>query len=322
LSVRIQFLVAAHKEPAFLSRLCERLLDTPGSAVQVQWDRARPTPRLLSHPALEVRPTRAPCEWGSGLQIDALVDSLQTLAPRSFDWLVVLSGQDYPVRPLPELAAFLEDTDHRLFLRMEDGPAGTPDVTPVSEYLQDRYYFHYRWISQRWWSRMSPGVRRAIGGGMQSTVRALSRHDAVRVQRRPDNVFSPGLGRRVRQPPFTDARPCRKGSAWFALSRPVFDDLLVQLRDSPDLIEHYRRTYCPDESLFHTLLLPRWEADNGGHDLHYLRFAGARPHPEMVTEDDWDDLVASGAFFARKFDPSAIELLDRVDRNLLQRLRS
>jgi hypothetical protein len=42
----------------------------------------------------------------------------------------------------------------------------------------------------------------------------------------------------------------------------------------------------------------------------------------MVTEDDWDDLVASGAFFARKFDPNAVELLDRVDRDLLQRFRS
>jgi hypothetical protein len=217
---------------------------------------------------------------------------------------------------MTELATFLADTDHRLFFRMEDGPT-SPGVTPVSSYLDDRYSYHYRWIPQRWWSRLSPGARRAIGAGMQRTVRVVARHDAVRVQRRPDNVFSPGVGVRVRVTPFSPARPCRKGSAWFALSRPVFDDLLVQLRDSPDLVAHYRRTYCPDESLFHTLLLPRWEAHNAGHNLHYLRFAGARPHPELVTEADWDDLVASDAFFARKFDPAAVELLDRVDRSLL-----
>jgi hypothetical protein len=318
-SVRIQFLVAAHKEPAFVSRLCERLLEAPDVAVQVQWDSARPTPDLVEHPALEVRPTAAPCEWGSGLQLDAMLDSLDSLATRSFDWLVVLSGQDYPVRPITELVSLLEATEHELFFQIEDGPEPLPDVTPVSSYLHDRYSFHYRWIPQRWWSRMSPSVRRVIGGGMQRAVRVLARGGTVRVQRRPNNVFSPGFGRRARTDPFTDARPCRKGSDWFALSRAAFDDLICQVHDSPDLVHHYRRTYCPNESIFHTLLLPRWGSTNAGHNLHYVRFVGERAHPETMSEEEWDLAVASGAFFARKFDPDDIGLLDQVDRSLLSR---
>jgi hypothetical protein len=315
-SVRIQFLVAAHKEPAFLARLCERLLDAPGTAVHVQWDRSHAAPRLGPHPALEVQTTRRSCEWGNGSQLDALLDTFDRVAANPFDWLVVLSGQDYPVRPVHELVDFLGDTDHRLFLELEDGSAPSSGVPPATEYLCDRYYFQYRWIPQRWWSRMRPQTRRVVGGGMQRIARSLAPRGKVRVQRRPDNVFSPGIGTPARSHPFTDARPCRKGSDWFALSRRVFDDLLVQLDGSADMVGHYRQTYCPNESLFHTLLLPDWEQDNAGHNLHYLRFIGEGAHPETITSDDWDAVVASRAFFARKFDPRDVALLDWVDRNL------
>ncbi len=73
-----------------------------------------------------MRPTSAPCEWGNGTQLDALLESLENLATQSFDWLVILSGQDYPVRPVAELAAFLADTEHQLFLAIEDAFASPP----------------------------------------------------------------------------------------------------------------------------------------------------------------------------------------------------
>ncbi len=96
----------------------------------------------------------------------------------------------------------------------------------------------------------------------------------------------------------------------------MFDDLLAGLQHSPALVAHYRQTYCPNESIFHTLLLPRVPR-NGGHNLHYVRFVGDRPHPELMTQADWDDLVKSRAFFARKFDPHDVALLNRVDQILL-----
>ena len=137
------------------------------------------------------------------------------------------------------------------------------------------------------------------------------------MQRRPGNKFSPGIGVAAREHPFTTDRPCRKGSDWFLISRPVFDDLLDQVASSPELVEYFRHCYCPNESFFHTLLLPRWEARNAGQNLHYLRFVGTGAHPEIVGEADWDALDDSGAFFGRKFDATDTALLDRIDRELL-----
>jgi len=316
--VRIQFLVAAHTQPTFVARLCDRLAATPDAAVVVQWDCATQPPGRWSGRA-EVRPTRAPCGWGSGSQLDAMLDSMRALADARFDWLVVLSGQDYPIRSGRALADHLAATSHQLFLAPENGPVSPPRTPGVEHsYLHDRYFYRYAWLPQRSWSRMPRAARRVVSAGMQRTVRTLSPSGRVRVQRRPDNAFSPGIGVRTTTSPFTAARPCRKGSDWFVLSRPVFDDLLRQVAASPDLVEHFHRAYCPNESFFHTLLLPEWEAANAGHNLHHLRFVGDRAHPETVRDADFDDLVTSGAYFARKFDPTDIALLDRIDCELLR----
>jgi len=311
--VRIQFLVAAHRDPKLLSRLCARLLDTPNSAVTVQWDCAWPIPTFDGDLDVDLRPTRQPCQWGSGAQLDAMLDSLRSIERSEFDWLVVLSGHDYPIRPLDDFAGMLADTSYELFLEPEDGPVILADG-PECNYLRDRYGYRYHWLPQHWWSRLPAGSRRVVGAGLQRTARTLVRNGRVRVQRRPANEFSPGIGTRVQHDPFTTERPCRKGSDWFLLSRSVFDDFLRESESSAELLEHFRHSYCPNEAFFHTLLLPRWEHANAGHNLHYIRFVGERAHPETVREGDWPEFVESKAYFARKFDASDAALLDRIDR--------
>jgi hypothetical protein len=155
-----------------------------------------------------------------------------------------------------------------------------------------------------------------VEAGAQRVARAVASQERVWVQPRPRG-FSPGFGRRVRTHPFTAERPCRKGSDWFALARPVYDDLVAQLVAERALVEHFRHTYHPNESVFHTLLLPRWEAANAGHNLHFRRFLPGRLHPELLRDADWDAMAASGRFFARKIDPADGTLCDRVDRELL-----
>lgn len=319
--MHVQFLVAAHRDPSQVWRLCERLLDAPGSRVIVQWDCASPIPDVPPSLDVQLLVTRAPCEWGSGRQLDALLDSLHALEHEDFDWLVVLSGQDYPIRPMCDLVAQLEETPYAAFLQTPEGgfvPEPTSTRAPLS-YLQQRNFYRYHWVPQRWWSKLRPGAQRVLSAGLQRSIRAVTRERTVRVQRRPRG-FSPAVGVRARWHPFGPDRPCRKGSDWFALSRPVFDDLLAAVSASPEVVEHFRHTYLPTESFFHTLLLPCWESANAGANLHYRRFEPGRAHPEILGERDWGDFVRSGAFFARKFDPLDTVLLDRIDVELLGRV--
>jgi hypothetical protein len=284
----------------------------------VQWDSGFEVPSPPQGLDVTVRPTRAPCGWGNRAQLDAVLDSLRALETTPFDWLIVISGQDYPVRPMPELEHLLAQTEHQLFVRLDEDDAVVDPPTRRDEwtFLHDRYFRQYRWVPQRRWSRLSPQLQRALSGAAKVSVQTLSRSKWLRVQRRPRG-FAPGLGVAAREHPFTDERPCRKGSDWFALSRPVFDDLMQEVRQSAGLLAYFRRTYIPSESFFHTLVLPKWEHLNSGSNLQFVRFRPNRAHPDTLTDDDWDDLVASGEFFARKFDPEDLELLDRIDRELL-----
>jgi hypothetical protein len=317
--MRIRFLVLAHDHAPMLWRLCARLRATPGATVTVQWDSETPLPELPDGLDIELRPSPAPSAWGDGAQLDAATAALRAQQGLSFDWLVVLSGSCYPIRPLGALAELLATTPHLAFLETpEDGTVPAPDGAGDAPlmYLQRRYFFRYRWVPRRVWRLLPAWGRHVVEAGVQRAIRALTSERQVWMQRRPRG-FSPGIGRRVHDHPFTVARPCRKGSDWFAIARPVYDDLLAQLAAEPALVEHFRHTYCPNESLFHTLLLPRWEGVNAGHNLHYQRFVGHRAHPEVLGQADWDELVGSGCFLARKVDPSDAAFLDRVDRELL-----
>jgi hypothetical protein len=316
--LRLHFLIAAHANAELVVRLCERLLTAPDAGITVQWDCASGALSLPSDLGAEVRTTRAPCEWGNGSQLDALLDSLASLESHEFDWLIVISGQDYPLRPMTDLAEFLTRTPYRLFVETKE--AGTADALnstdEIGKYLRQRYFYQYYWVPQRVWSKLPPTAQRLVGAGLQRAVRGLVRGGALRVYRRPRG-FSPGIGVRARRTPFTPERPCRKGSDWFALSRPVFDDLLERVGASPEYVRYFQRTLMPTESFFHTLLLPTWESENAGDNLQYRNFVGQRSHPEILGEQDWEMLIACGEFFARKVDATSAGLLDRLDRERL-----
>jgi hypothetical protein len=219
---------------------------------------------------------------------------------------------------LHELEDFLARTHYQLFFRTEEDDSYVEAPTRRDEwtFVHDRYFRRYVWFPQRWWSRLGSQLQRALSGGAKAVVQSLFPSRWLRMQRRPRG-FSPGVGVVVRQPPFTPERPCRKGSDWYAMSRAVFDDLLHETRQSPDLLAYFRRTYIPTESYIHTALLPKWEPMNADVNLHFVRFAPTSPHPDTLTKDDWDDFVNGGEFFARKFDPGATDLVDRIDRELL-----
>jgi hypothetical protein len=81
---------------------------------------------------------------------------------------------------------------------------------------------------------------------------------------------------------------------------------------APELVRYYWRTILPTESLPHTILhasgLPL-----SGDTRRYTAWAPGSPHPALLTAQDLDAILASGADFARKFEPGA-PVLDALDR--------
>ena len=116
--------------------------------------------------------------------------------------------------------------------------------------------------------------------------------------------------------PVDAARPCRYGADQFALARPLVEELVRSAASERPLLAHFRRTFIPTESWFHTVLGHRAGELEQQVRLHFARFDGTA-HPRILGIADLAELAASPSYFARKVDASSAPLLDRIDVELL-----
>ena len=110
----IVYLVLSHSRPAQLGRLVRTLLaEAPAGKVVIHHD---PTgtpvaPGLAGVDGHLFVPRPRPVRWADFSEAQATFTSFDWLLRAiEFDWVVVLSGQDYPVRPLHELEQHLAAT--------------------------------------------------------------------------------------------------------------------------------------------------------------------------------------------------------------------
>jgi hypothetical protein len=289
--MRLAYLVTAYRDLRHLERLCAALArEDPGALVVVQLDAGSPLAERASGLDARVELTRSPIRWGDGSYVRALVDSLRRLMADDWQWVLVLSGQDYPLRPIAELHEQLEGGHHTAYSpisgRLPD------DATP--EALVQRYTYRYRWARRSW-----PRLLRALARRADPLVTGLSR-GKVRIQPRPRGD-GPGIGVRRRTTIFSDARPCYMGSDYVAMHRQACADLLELLDREPEVLDYFAHTFVPSEALFASVL--RWNDPDAvaARNFHFMRFSG-RANPRLLTPEDLPELWELGAIFGRKFD--------------------
>jgi hypothetical protein len=112
------------------------------------------------------------------------------------------------------------------------------------------------------------------------------------------------------------------GSAWVALTRSFMEYCIHGYDNLPrTMLMYYTNFVSSPEGYFHTVLCNSQEFRNTtvNHDLHYIAWdTPPKQHPLSLTVDDLQNMTASGAAFARKFD-NEDPVLDKIDETLLQR---
>jgi hypothetical protein len=230
---------------------------------------------------------RIDVEWATWSHVELIVACLREAVARHHpDWALILSGQDYPLRPLAAIEAELDAAT-------SDGRIGAVREVESRRPAQDDEFFlrcHYRHYTR---PRAWPPVPRAL----RPLVYARELPPLVGVRR---------LGR----PPL----PLYASSDWLTLARPGIAAILAAAADRR-LTRYFRRVAVPSEAFFASVLLNdpalRIERDH----RRYIRFPSPRaPHPVTLTSDDLEALTASSADFARKFDAEVdSEVLDALD---------
>jgi len=285
--IRLAALVLAHEHPDLVARLIGRLAEACETIV-LHWDAKSDQAaldrelarlpeavrgRVLASPRIAV-------EWGDWSVVEATLGAIGTLidSGRAFDFALLLSGSDYPIRSAAELRAFL--TAH-----------------PMSEFIE----------------AVDPLRKRWVAGGLNQEryryhhpfnwrTRPLLHHQAWTWQKRLGLVR--GLPRGL-QPAL--------GSQWWALTAATLAWVHERARDRA-LQRFFRTVWIPDEMFIQTLVRSSpASARIAGRTLTHVQFT-VRGKPTTLHDDHADYLRRQPFFFARKLAPEAMRLRDILDQ--------
>ena len=296
----VAFLVVSHRNPGQVLRLVRALREGRDTVVLVHHDQRREPidPAACKAAGGRLVHYGLPVEWGNMAYTDMLLAALAELAENvDPDWVAVVSGQDYPLRPVPDFERHLVESPHHALL----GELWQLDLSIEPPPPEREFYLRYRYRHYAPPRPVAAVLARALG--RRAYLRELPTGLGLR------------LGVKPRRHPFGPDLRCHVCSDWLTLERRAVRAVLDFARDQPQVMRHYRRTIIPSESLFATVLAndPRLSI---GPATRLLGFEDAAPHPRTFRTDDLEELLASGMHFARKFDEGAdsrvLDLLDEA----------
>ncbi len=296
--MKIAYLILAHSNPRLLKRAIQTLsLEESGFFLHI--DRKVDIRQFSEIDAKNVFfcEPRIPIHWGEFSIVQATLQLIGAALDHAmhYDYFVLLSGSDYPLRSGKYIQEFLESRRGHQFMNLARMPARG---YPLSTINKIRYPSH-------------KPIRRFLS-------RALARI---------------GLAQRNFKKHFPELEPSC-GSQWWAISREAAEYIRKFVNTHPRIERYFRNTFTADEMFFHTILGNSPLNDQIRRNLVYIDWPTPGDHPlvlgekhiELFDKDEmvWmDDEWGTGeALFARKFGEDRLDLLDRIDEMIRRKERS
>jgi hypothetical protein len=297
------YVIMSHTNPEGIARLVSTIVgQSPASRVLIHHDAASgPFPRhlLADFPNVELVTDPVKVHWGTFTQVQAVLRSLGQLQASglAYDWVTLISGQDYPARSIIEFEQMLANSNADAFITYER-------VTAEHRHLTDRYRFNY--------ARVLPGPLPRIVRARQLYDVVLNRFQPlVRLQTGPRGTF---VGLRTHRSVIDLPIALYKGWQWWALGSRAVDAVFRSVEHQPELLARYARTLIPDESFFQTAVVNTPGLVIRNESLHFADWRPGNPSPMQLTLRDLPAIRASGQWFARKIDAAEDDgLRDALD---------
>jgi hypothetical protein len=297
----IHYLIIAHHAPEQLSAMINRLqapfvrfyvhIDQRSDLNSFEW--------LNKMPGVQICKDRKVCIWGDISLVEATLNLMRMIPADSHPGMVVLlSGQDYPIRSNLYIQQYYQ-------LHHQDQLDYFPLPDP-------------RWEEGGWPRLKHYKINLSANKGDFKVLPPLQltnpsqwlnwweTHRATRWQHVQTSI-------RPRKHPF-GMQPYG-GSQWFALRLETVHKLLEWISQNPHYLDYHQYTLIPDELFFQTLVLHLCEQESAPKPTPgnmYVDWKGRNGQfPAILDETDIQVLVHQPAhiLFARKFDAQASPLL-------------
>ena len=308
------YLIFSHTNPTQVLRLAKAIRRSSRFAhIVIHHDISKSRLHVPDGAQVHLIPNPVAVEWADFSQVEMFLHSTAWILEHlAFDWLVVISGQDYPVEPLADFEARLETSGQDAFA--EHFPALTAATWPKHT-GERRYYFRYCRVPRIAHYYMLPESLKRRLNGAKSWFNDAQPFVTIRTGPRkiPTQV---GL-RRLRVP-FNGDFVCYGGADWFNLNKKSVRKIHEFVIDHPRVVNHYRSTYLPSESFVPTILLNDPDLRVFNDSCRYVAWEGtSAASPRIIRASDLDKVFESRHPFARKFDENIdADVLDLLDARI------
>lgn len=296
--ISIGFAVLSHQNPAQLYRLLQKLTDIfEGPKIVCHHDFYQCPMNTENFPDnVEFVKPNIRTAWGDWSVSKAMILILKRFLKSSNppDWIIFLSGADYPIKPAKEIYKHFEQTGYDAFVSSKKVDKENLDT-------QEEKNKYNRYIPSTF---QYPSVFHLIQFFREG-----------RIRKKPILVKNERYTRFLT--PFSNTFHCYTGSQWFCANRKACRKILSFYKRNWRTNWHFKRTLIADEGYFLTILQNDKELNIFNDNFRYTDWSDPKsgPHPKTLSIEDFPRLVNSNAHFARKFNPQKDStILDRLDQ--------
>jgi len=226
---------------------------------------------------------RVPVYWGEFSLVQATINLIRQALESNcyFDYYILLSGVDYPLKSNLDINQFLQTHKGNEFINRVKMPcpeAGKP-------------------ISRLIFYKLETGDYR----------RQFVNHcNGITKWKRDYKKY---LGKLV---PYG-------GSAWWALTPTACQYILDFLDREPNIVNYFVNTHIPEEMFFQTILENSQFKERIKSTLTYVDWSNGGTHPPLITDKHLELFESNHGsckekLFARKFSDESYELVERIER--------
>jgi hypothetical protein len=281
--MKLAHFILAHNKPEQLSRLVSRLAH-PDVFIFIHVDKKADIKNfeelLVQSKNVIFITKRIDIIWGSYRMVEATIEGFKEILeyPVQFDYINILSGQDYPLQKPISFLQFLQENPGKAFMHTEDMALEWKEAVPrISRYHFVNLKVPGKYQIEKYVNKVMP--TRKIPGGL------------IGVGRSQWFAFTPA-----------HARYCIDALQKHPLLRRFFkftwgaDEFVFQTL------------------LYNSL----FRDDMVNNNYRYVDWSEGNPNPKTLGILDFELITQAKAFFARKFDQDIDSIvLDKIDKQLL-----
>jgi hypothetical protein len=307
MATKTAYLLLVHDQPALTKKIIDSIACDNNFVfihVDKKSDEALFKTALKDHPFQQqifFISNRVHCSWGRFSLVEATLNLLRTaVKTQQFHHFILISGRDYLIKPADAINHFLQKNKDVDFLEYYELPDKRLCERQDGIYRINRFHYHTNTERHK---EFPPYSKKPI---LKPLFNAAAKvyHSTVRKMPLNMKVYA--------------------GSQWWILSSETVNKVLELLHQNKSIEKFFKNVWIPDEIFFQTIILHiknnkqgivnnnlrhiSWQVEDKSKFIHI---------PTVLTADNFNELQASDAFFARKFDENiSKELMTKIDKEI------